>query len=261
LVDDIYTQEISTSIVCYGTSRLGIFFFSRFRWKKKIQTTQELYELSRLSKDFEKRNVNILVVVPDKDSNRERLIKDMPVLFEDPPSIPFEMHADETGILCKSANILSTKAKEYKGNRLRRNVMKFIMPSVILVDKFRRVRYVETRSPDIGRNLNEIVRTIDALQVVSSHRVECPSNWAAGEDVFIADEVTDKEATTEFERGMAYIKPWLRITPMPTPASSFTKISTSLVKSSSSSNITTDDDDNIDDGNNEEQKVLVDGNA
>ena len=113
-----------------------------------------------MHKDFEKRNVRVLVLAPDKDSNRERLIKDMPVLFEDPPSIPFETYADETGVLCKSANLLSVKAKDYKGNRLRRNVMKFIVPSVVLVDEFRRVRYVETRSPDIGRNLHEIVRGV-----------------------------------------------------------------------------------------------------
>ena len=115
-----------------------------------------------MHKDFEKRNVRVLVLAPDKDSNRERLIKDMPVLFEDPPSTPFETYADETGVLCKSANLLSVKAKDYKGNRLRRNVMKFIVPSVILVDEFRRVRYVETRSPDIGRNLHEIVRGVRA---------------------------------------------------------------------------------------------------
>ena len=56
--------------------------------------------------------------------------------------------------------------------------------------------------------------------------MECPSNWAAGEDVFIADEVTDKEATTEFDRGMAFIKPWLRITPMPASTASSTLVVT-----------------------------------
>lgn len=216
MVDDFYTQEISSSLVCHCTS---LFSFRRARYIELCNKNQEIYELARMYKDFEKRNVRILVIAPDKDSNRQRLIKDLPVLFEDPPLIAFETFADETGVLCKNANLLSIKANNYKGNRLSRNVMKFMVPSVVLVDKFRRVRYVETRSPDVGRNLHEIVRTLDALQVVSHSRVECPSNWAGGEDVFISDEVTNKEAITEFERGMAFIKPWLRITPMPARSS------------------------------------------
>ena len=62
--------------------------------KKKNSSTiffQEIYELSKMYKEFKKRKTRVLVIVPDKNSNRLRLIKDMALLFEDPPMIPFEM--------------------------------------------------------------------------------------------------------------------------------------------------------------------------
>lgn len=64
----------------------------------------------------------------------------------------------------------------------------------------------------IGRNIYEIIRIFDALNLVTFHKVVCPSNWANGQDVFVSNEITDDEASKLLPKGNIRIKPWFRLT-------------------------------------------------
>lgn len=66
-----------------------------------------------------------------------------------------------------------------------------------------------------GRNLYEVIRLMDALQVVTLQRVVCPSNWGNGQDVLVRNDVSSAEATKTLPKGFVEIKPWFRLTPCP----------------------------------------------
>jgi hypothetical protein len=52
----------------------------------------------------------------------------------------------------------------------------------------------------------------DALQLVTFHKVVCPTNWANGQDVFVTNEITDEEASKLLPKGHVSIKSWFRLT-------------------------------------------------
>jgi alkyl hydroperoxide reductase subunit AhpC len=50
----------------------------------------------------------------------------------------------------------------------------------------------------IGRNVTEILRVIDALQISDQNDVFCPINWLPGDDVIISPDVSTEEAQKKF---------------------------------------------------------------
>jgi alkyl hydroperoxide reductase subunit AhpC len=66
----------------------------------------------------------------------------------------------------------------------------------------------------VGRNFQEILRAIDALQLTSRHKVATPADWKVGEDVIITTAVKDDEAKTLFGEFKTH-KPYLRTTRQP----------------------------------------------
>jgi thioredoxin-dependent peroxiredoxin len=67
----------------------------------------------------------------------------------------------------------------------------------------------------VGRNFDEVLRVIDALQLSARHKVATPANWKQGGDVIIAGSVTDDEARKLFPHGWTAPKPYFRIVPQP----------------------------------------------
>jgi alkyl hydroperoxide reductase subunit AhpC len=67
----------------------------------------------------------------------------------------------------------------------------------------------------IGRNVDEIIRVLDALQLSAKHSVATPVNWNAGDDVIISPAIDDDRAAELFPKGVTTLKPYLRYTPQP----------------------------------------------
>jgi len=66
-----------------------------------------------------------------------------------------------------------------------------------------------------GRNVTEILRLIDSLQLTARHKVATPANWQWGEDVIIAGSVSNEDAQKQYPGGWSAPKPYLRIVPQP----------------------------------------------
>jgi alkyl hydroperoxide reductase subunit AhpC len=49
-----------------------------------------------------------------------------------------------------------------------------------------------------GRNVDEILRVIDSLQLAGRHKVATPAQWNDGADVMIAGSVSDDEARERY---------------------------------------------------------------
>ncbi|HEX9467037.1 MAG TPA: peroxiredoxin [Acidimicrobiia bacterium] len=87
--------------------------------------------------------------------------------------------------------------------------------SVFVIGPDKKVKLIITYPASTGRNVDEILRVIDSLQLTANYQVATPVNWNEGEDVIIVPAVSDEDAKAKFPKGWKALKPYLRVTPQP----------------------------------------------
>lgn len=87
--------------------------------------------------------------------------------------------------------------------------------TVFVIGPDKRVRLTLTYPAAVGRNIDEILRVLDALQLTARHSVATPVNWTNGEDVIVSPAIDDSQAADLFPAGFRRLKPYLRYTPQP----------------------------------------------
>ena len=65
---------------------------------------------------------------------------------------------------------------------------------VFFIDPKRVLRAMIYYPLNVGRNFDEVVRVIDALQTVDAKGVACPANWMPGQDVIVPPPTTQQAA-------------------------------------------------------------------
>lgn len=86
--------------------------------------------------------------------------------------------------------------------------------SVFIVDPNNKVRLTLTYPKSVGRNFDEIVRVIDALQLTDRATVSTPADWQPGERVIVAPTISTEDAKAKFGE-VEEVTPYLRWTPEP----------------------------------------------
>ncbi len=86
---------------------------------------------------------------------------------------------------------------------------KVTVRSVFFIDPQRKVRTTFTYPPSVGRNIDEILRTIDALQATDKQPVSTPVDWRPGDDIVVSPKLSDAEVEQRFT-GVRKVKPYLR---------------------------------------------------
>jgi alkyl hydroperoxide reductase subunit AhpC len=66
-----------------------------------------------------------------------------------------------------------------------------------------------------GRNFDEVLRTLDSIQLNAKHSVATPVNWKPGDDVIIPTSVSDEQAKQKYPGGFKTLKPYLRTVAQP----------------------------------------------
>ena len=87
--------------------------------------------------------------------------------------------------------------------------------SVFIIGPDKKVKLTLTYPASTGRNVDEIIRVLDSLQLSSQYSVATPVNWREGDDVIVGVGLSDEEATQKFPKGFTTLKPYLRLTPQP----------------------------------------------
>lgn len=65
---------------------------------------------------------------------------------------------------------------------------------VFFIDPKRVIRAMIYYPLNVGRNFDEILRVVDALQTVDTNAVACPANWRPGDEVIVPAPTTAKAA-------------------------------------------------------------------
>ncbi|CCH76577.1 Peroxiredoxin-like protein DDB_G0282517,mitochondrial [Nostocoides japonicum T1-X7] len=86
--------------------------------------------------------------------------------------------------------------------------------SVFIIDPAGKVRLTLTYPKSAGRNFDEILRTLDALQVNDAGPYSTPVDWRKGDKVIIAPSVSTEDARERYD-GVEVVKPYLRYITQP----------------------------------------------
>lgn len=136
-----------------------LFFF----WPKDFTFVcpTEIKAFGDLNEEFSDRDAQLLGCSTDSEFVHLAWRKD----HEDLHDLPFPMIADIKRELCQELGILD----EAEGVALR---------ATFIVDPEGIIRFVSVNDLSVGRNPNEVLRVLDALQTDEL----CPCNWEKGED-------------------------------------------------------------------------------
>jgi len=82
--------------------------------------------------------------------------------------------------------------------------------SVFIIDPKAKIRLMMTYPMSVGRNFDEILRVIDALQTCDANKIATPADWRPGDEVIIPPSVSDAAAADLFPQGWTTHRPYLR---------------------------------------------------
>ena len=86
--------------------------------------------------------------------------------------------------------------------------------SVFIVDPNNKVRLTLTYPKSVGRNFDEIIRVVDALQLTDAAPVSTPVDWTPGQKVIVSPAMSTEDAKQKFG-DVEEVKPYLRWTAQP----------------------------------------------
>src|SRR5438552_18472482 len=86
--------------------------------------------------------------------------------------------------------------------------------SVFIIDPSDKVRLTLTYPKSVGRNFDEILRVIDALQLTDAAPVSTPVDWTPGQRVIVSPAMSTEDAKARFGK-VDEVRPYLRWTAQP----------------------------------------------
>ena len=165
--------------------------------------TTELGLTAKLKPEFDKRNVKIIALSVDPVESHTAWIKDIEETQNAKVNFPIIADADR-----KVATLYDMIHPEQS--------LTATVRTLFVIDPSKKVRLSITYPMSTGRNFDEVLRVIDALQLTDGYSVATPGNWKDGDDVIIPLTVQDPEVIKQkYPKGYTAARPYLRVTPQP----------------------------------------------
>lgn len=175
-----------------------IFFFSHPADFTPVCTT-EMGRTAKLAQEFADRNVKPLGLSTDTVEEHVKWIKD--INDTQGSDLQFPILADANHKVAELYDMIHPGESETATVR-----------SVFIIDPNKKIRLTLTYPMAVGRNFDEILRVIDALQTADKNRCALPADWQKGDDVIIPPSISNEEAKGLFPKGWNEIRPYLRTT-------------------------------------------------
>lgn len=172
--------------------------------------TTELGAVARLKPEFDKRGVKVIGLSVDPADNHKRWSADIAETQGTAPNFP--MIADADLKVSKLYGMLPADTEGTSEGRTPAN--NATVRNVFIIGPDKQIKLILVYPMSVGRNFQEILRAIDALQLTAKYKVATPSDWKKGEDVIIVTAVSDEDAKATFGEFKTH-KPYLRTTAQP----------------------------------------------
>lgn len=175
-----------------------VFFFSHPADFTPVCTT-EMGRTAQLAGEFAKRNTKPLGLSTDTAAEHLKWIDDVNATQH--TNVEFPIVADADLKVARLYDMIHPTQSATEAVR-----------SVFIIDPHKKIRLTLTYPMNVGRNFDEILRVIDALQFADKNKVALPADWRPGDKVIIPLSVTDNMARDRFPQGWEAPRPYLRLT-------------------------------------------------
>ena len=158
--------------------------------------TTELGRTAALGGEFEKRNTKAMAISIDPIEDHHAWAPDIGEVTGTPLNFPIV--ADPDHKIAELYDMIHPGEGDTSTVR-----------SVFIVDPEDKLRLILTYPKSVGRNFDEIVRVIDALQATDANPIATPADWKPGDRVIVSGTVSTEDAKAKFQN-VEEIKPYLR---------------------------------------------------
>jgi len=153
--------------------------------------TTEFVELAKLQEEFKKRGVQLIGISIDSIYAHLAWIRNIEQHFG--VKIDFPVIADLDMKVAQAYGMIHPGASDTATVRC-----------VFVIDPDQNIRAMIYYPLTTGRNIDEIVRLVDALQLNTRAKVSTPANWRPGDKVIIPAPVTQEDADKRAHAGFEY---------------------------------------------------------
>jgi thioredoxin-dependent peroxiredoxin len=164
--------------------------------------TTELGRTAALQEEFAKRNVKVLALSVDPVDSHKGWVNDINETQN--VNVQFPIIADDDRKVATLYDMIHPNASATATVR-----------SLFIIGPDKKIKLHLTYPASTGRNVFEVLRVIDSLQLTANHSVATPADWKEGEDVIIVPSISTEDAQKKFPKGVKVVKPYLRYTPQP----------------------------------------------
>ena len=164
--------------------------------------TTELGRVAALKPEFDRRNTKLIGLSVDSVESHERWTLDIADITGS--QVNFPIIGDPDRRISALYDMIHPNVSDTLTVR-----------SLFVVGPDNRVKLTLTYPYSTGRSFDEILRTLEALQLTTDYSVATPSDWTHGGEVVILPTVSDEDAQRRFPKGFVTKKPYYRVTPQP----------------------------------------------
>jgi alkyl hydroperoxide reductase subunit AhpC len=173
--------------------------------------TTELGYMAGLQPEFQKRNCKIIGLSVDPVASHSKWATD--IEETQGHKVTYPMIGDTELKVAQLYGMLPAEAgNSCEGRTAATNAT---VRTVFVIGPDKKVKLTLTYPMSIGRNFDEVLRVLDAMQLTARHNVATPVNWKRGDDVIIPTSVSDDEAKQKYPAGFKTHKPYLRTVAQP----------------------------------------------
>ena len=171
--------------------------------------TTELGYMASLKPEFEKRNCKVIGLSADAVTDHKSWANDIKETQGHAPNYPIIGDADLN--VAKLYDMLPATEQPGKRTPLDNQTVR----SVFIIGPDKKIKAMLVYPMTCGRNFDEVLRLLDAVQLAAKHNVATPVNWKPGQDVIIPTSISDEDAKKKYPQGFKTLKPYLRVVSQP----------------------------------------------
>lgn len=171
--------------------------------------TTEFGAVSRLLPEFQKRNTKVMGVSVDTVEEHQKWKSDIEMVAGAKAAFPI---IDDTSLaVSKAYDMLPAEAYLPDGRTANDSAS---VRTTFIIGPDKKIRLMLIYPMTVGRNFDEIIRALDAVQTADRFPIATPADWKVGEDVIVRTSVSLDDAKKQFG-DVNVILPYLRKAKLP----------------------------------------------
>jgi alkyl hydroperoxide reductase subunit AhpC/uncharacterized protein (DUF924 family)/CRP-like cAMP-binding protein len=168
--------------------------------------TTEFGMTARLTQAWSQRNTKVIGLSVDSVEDHRRWIEDINETQR--TEVDFPIVADKDRKVSMLFGMLDPTTFRHGSNVGETMTVR----NVFIISPAKRIELILAYPAHIGRNFDEILRILDALQLSVKYQVATPANWQPGQDTVVLPFISDEEADRMFadQGGYRKVRSYLR---------------------------------------------------